>query len=82
MSGDRRDTSLEPSDGSASPSSRPKKDRKGTSPTSSPKGTKAKGMTAKEQREAFTRMARALDADETGEAFERAVSAIAKRRAR
>lgn len=75
MSGDRPDTSPDPSDGSASPSGS-KKPTKGKATSSPPKGAKGERMTAKEQREAFIRAARDVEADETGEAFNAAMEAV------
>lgn len=75
-SGDRRNTSPRPTGLSESPSSQSKKDQ-----GEKPKAGSSKKMTKKEQSERFIETARKLEADESGEAFERAVRTIAKPRA-
>ena len=72
-SGDRPDTSRDPTGSSASPPSRKKKDGKRSS---RPSSEKAKKMTDEEQREAFIRTAREVEVDETGDVFEVAVSRV------
>lgn len=70
-SGDRPDTSREPSGLSGSPSS-PSKKRPGTKG----KAGSSKKMSQKEQSERFKETARKLEVDESGEAFKRAIETL------
>ena len=75
-SGDHRNTSRDPTGPSESRSSQSKKPQ-----AKKHKAGSSKKMTKKEQSERFIETARKLEADESGEAFERAVRTIAKPRA-
>lgn len=70
-SGDRANTSPEPSELSESPSSQSKKDQ-----GKKAKDGSSKKMTKKEQSERFLETARELGADESGGDFDRAISRI------
>ena len=76
-SGDRQNTSQSDSAGDESRSSPLKK----PPAKKKAKAGSSKKMTQKEQSERFIETARKLEADESGEAFERAVRTIAKPRA-
>jgi hypothetical protein len=57
-------------------------DRPNTGPRPKPTGKKAKRLSQKEQSERFKEAARELEADESGEAFERLMDEIASKRRR